>query len=123
MPEVVAGYADLLQADDLRPRDADIVARELEEHIDSGEWLVAWAPDWILEEKALVSAKPSRHVISPRIDHETEKAYLLKQGRDEAWVPKSVITVFDIAPGAEISVPQSDLDDYAAGAGAGGGRA
>jgi len=39
----------------------------------------------------------------------------VKDGRDEAWLPKSVIRVFRLAPGAEISIPQRGLTSFAEG--------
>lgn len=115
---IVEGYADLISDPKLPGDDPDIIARELQERTGEDQ-LVAWLPEWLAEEKDIGTVGRSDHVVSGRVDHETEKAYLLVDGRDEAWLPKSVIRVFRAAPGAEISIPQRGLTDYAT---PGGGR-
>jgi hypothetical protein len=109
----VKGYADLVSDRKLHGDDPDDVARELEDVGGEEDYLVAWLPDWLAEEKGLQPVGRSENVVSGRIDHETEDAYLVKDGRDDAWLPKSVIRVYRLAPGAEISIPQRGLTDYA----------
>jgi len=110
---LVKGYADLISDPKLKGDDPDDVARELQDVGGEEDHLVAWLPDWLTEEKGLEPVGRSENVVSGRIDHETEDAYLVKDGRDEAWLPKSVIRVSRLVPGAEISIPQRGLTDYA----------
>lgn len=110
---IIKGYADLVSERKLHGDDPDVVARELQDIGSGGKYLVAWLPDWLAEEKELEPVGRSENVVSGRIDHETEDAYLVKDGRDEAWLPKSVIRVYRLAQGAEISIPQRGLTDYA----------
>jgi hypothetical protein len=112
-PVVAKGYADLVSDPKLEGDDPDDVARELQDVGGEEEYLVAWLPDWLAEEKDLKPVGRSENVVSGRIDHETEDAYLVKSGRDDAWLPKSVIRVYWLAPGVEISIPQRGLTDYA----------
>jgi len=109
---IIKGYADLVSERKLQGDDPDVVARELQE-IGGDEYLVAWLPQWILDEKGLDPVGRSENIVSGRIDHETEDAYLVKSGRDDAWLLKSVIRVYRPAPGVEISIPQRGLTDYA----------
>jgi len=85
---LVKGYADLVSDGKLHGDDPDIVARELQDVGGEDEFLVAWLPDWLVDEKDLDTVGRSEHVVSGRVDHETEDAYLVKDGRDEAWLPK-----------------------------------
>ena len=110
---LVKGYADLASDAKLRGDEPDVVARELQDVGGEEEYLIARIPDWLAEEKDLEPVGRSENVISGRIDHETEDAYLVKDGRDDAWLPKSVIRVYRLAPGSEISIPQRGLTDYA----------
>jgi len=112
-PVVVKGYADLASDRNLKGDEPDVVARELQDVGGEEEYLVAWIPDWLAEEKDLEPVGRSENVISGRIDHETEDAYLVKDGRDDAWLPKSVIRLYRLAPEAEISIPQRGVTDYA----------
>lgn len=108
----VKGYADLISDDKLSGDDPDIVARELEDVGAEDEYLVAWLPRWLVDEKDLEPIDRSEHIVSGLIDHETEKAFLVKDGRDEAWLPKSVIRVYRLAGANEIEIPQHGLADY-----------
>jgi hypothetical protein len=110
---LVKGYADLISDPKLKGDDPDDVARELQDGAGEEDYLVAWLPDWLTEEKGLEPVGRSENVVSGRIDHETENAYLVKDGRDDAWLPKSVIRVYRLAGSAEISIPQQGLTDYA----------
>lgn len=112
---LVKGYADLISDPKLEDNDPDIIARELQEHGGNDEYMVVWLPDWIVDEKDIEPIGRSEHVASGRVDHETEKAYLLVDGRNEAWLPKSVIHVFRAPPDVEISIPQCGLSDFREG--------
>ena len=110
---LVKGYADLISDSKLKGDDSDDVARELQDIGGKDDYLVAWLPDWLADEKDLEPGGRSENVVSGRIEHETEDAYLVQDGRNEAWLPKSVIRVYQAAPDAEISIPQRGLTDYA----------
>ena len=103
---LVKGYADLISDPKLKGDDPDDVARELQDIGGEEDYLVAWLPDWLAEEKDLEPIGRSENVVSGRLEHETEDAYLVQDGRDEAWLPKSVIRVYRLVAGAEISIPQ-----------------
>jgi len=108
----VKGYADLVSDRKLDGDDPDAVARALQ---NAGEEdLVAWAPDWLVDEKDIEPVSRSENVVSGHCDYETDKAYLVVDGRDEAWLPKSAIRVFTLDEGVdELTIPQSGLTDYA----------
>lgn len=114
---VVKGYADLEADPKLTGIDADEISRELAELDGGREYLVAWAPDWILDEKPIEPVGKSRHVVSGKIEAETEKAYLIASGRDEAWLPKSVIRRFKASRDARLESPQVGISDFAGGRG------
>lgn len=108
----IAGYADLVTDTRLDGRDVDVLARELQDRAGDADALVAWLPEWLLAEKDIEPVERSAHIISGRITHETERAYLVRSGRTEAWLPKSFIRVYRCRPGAELSIPQRGLTDY-----------
>jgi hypothetical protein len=112
---VVKGYADLISDPKLRGDEPDVVAREIQEHGGDDDYLVAWVQDWIFDEKEIEPVGHSNHIISGRVDAEAEKAYLLVDGRVEAWLPKSVIRVFRVAGDVDFEIPQSGLGDFARG--------
>lgn len=109
--EVVDGYADLISNPKLRGDDPDVIARELQD-VDE-DYLVARLPDWIVDEKDVDTAPGSDNVATGRVEHETNKAYLVAIGRNEVWLPKSVIRVFEAADGADLTVPQTGLAEFA----------
>lgn len=109
---VVEGYPDLASDRKLRGREPDVVARELQRRADADDTLVAWAPEWLVDEKDLDPVDKSHHVLSGVVDVETEKAFLVAAGDDEAWLPKSVIRVYRRADGAEIRLPQAGLSEF-----------
>lgn len=109
----VAGYADLASDRDLHGDDPDVVARALREA--SGGDLVAWLPDWLVREKDLDPLPRSENIVAGAIDHETDAAYLLLNGQQKAWLPKSVIRVYRASPDADLDIPQHGLTDYANG--------
>lgn len=112
---VVKGYTDLISDPKLRGDEPDVVARELQEYGGGDDHLVAWVQDWLFDEKDIEPVGRSDHIVSGRVDAETDKAYLLVDGRVEAWIPKSVIRVFRIAGDVDIEIPQSGLADFAEG--------
>ena len=48
---VIKGYADLISDSKLRGDDPDVVGRELQELGGDTDYLVAWLPDWLVDEK------------------------------------------------------------------------
>ena len=48
---VVKAYADLISDSKLRGDDPDVVGRELQELGGDTDYLVAWLPDWLVDEK------------------------------------------------------------------------
>jgi hypothetical protein len=110
--ETVRGYADLASDGSLAGDDPDIVARELGDRGGDPERVVAWLPDWLATEKDLDTAGRSDNVVAGRVDHETDKALLVVTDGGEAWLPKSVIRVFETADGADLEVPQVALSDW-----------
>lgn len=114
-PITVKGYADLASDAKLHDRDPDVVTRELQEHGHKDDWLICWAPEWIFNEKDVDPVDDSTQVLSGRIDAETDKAVLLAIGRDEAWLPTSVIRVYEAEDPSEITVPENGLSDFTGG--------
>jgi hypothetical protein len=112
--EVVGGYADLISDPKLRGDDPDVIGRELQSSDD--EEIVAWVPDWLVDEKDVDTVAGSGNVLSGQVDYETEKAYLVVVGRDEAWLPKSVIRVFEATDEADLTVPQTGITEFGTGA-------
>jgi hypothetical protein len=111
---VIKGYADLVSDAKLPGDDPDTVARELQAHGSDDDYLVAWIPDWLVDEKDIETNGRSDNVVSGRVDYETEKAYLLVDG-DEVWLPKSVIRVYRVAGDVDLEIPQHGLTDFADG--------
>ncbi|AUV81282.1 hypothetical protein C2R22_06060 [Salinigranum rubrum] len=110
---VVRGYADLASDGSLKGDDPDVIARELGACGGDSATVVAWCPDWILDEKDIETAGRSHNVVAGRVGYETEKALLVATSAGEAWLPKSVIRVFETADGADLDVPQVALSDWA----------
>ncbi len=115
---VIKGYADLISDPKLPGDDPDIVARELQAHGGDDDYLVAWLPDWLVDEKDVELLGRSDNLVSGRVDYETEKAYLLLADGDEVWLPKSVIRVYRVAGDVDLEIPQHGLADFADGGGA-----
>jgi len=111
----VKGYADLASEAKLHDRDPDVVARELQEHGHKDDWLICWVPEWIFDEKDVEPVDDSQQILSGRIEAETDKAFLLAMGREDAWVPKSVIRVYEAEAPSEITVPQHGISDFTEG--------
>ena len=110
----VDGYADLASDRKLHGMDPDVVARELSEHGHKSDWMVCWIQDWVFDEKPIEPVDGSQQLISGRIEAETDKAYLIAVGRDEVWLPKSVLRRY-VTDAEEISVPQHGLTDFGEG--------
>ena len=116
---LVKGYADLASDAKLRGDEPDVVARELQEYAGEDDRIVAVLDEWLVDEKDLEGVDRHERVVSGRIEVETDKAYLVAQGRTDDWLPKSCIRVYDAVDGADLTVPQHGLDSFAAD---GGGR-
>jgi len=108
MPKVVLAetYADL-EATDLSSSEADAVAGALR---DSHETVVAVEP-WLADEKDLLGYGRHDRLFAGRVEGESEKAWLLEQpGTDtQAWLPKSVTTLFEAIDNADLRTPQQTL--------------
>lgn len=107
----ISSYGDLISDAELDVSAVDAVAHEL----DSGSEFVAWVPDWLLSQKDIESSVHHQDIVAGEIEHESDKAYLVSVGREEAWLPKSQIHVYTQAEDAEIAVPDthSDADEGA----------
>lgn len=104
----VESYADLIHDDFLNVSRADAVAHAL-----ASDWdLVAYAPSWLVGEKAFPTTGVDGEVVAGDITAETEKAYLLARAGVEAWFPKSAIRVYEAVPDAEIVTPKSGLGEF-----------
>lgn len=112
---VVEGYPDLAADRKLSLREADAVSIALRTIPAREEYLVAWVEDWVLADKDLDPVESGTQVVSGRIEAETDKAYLLADGRDQAWLPKSVMRVYRAAPDADLAIPQRQVSDFAGG--------
>ena len=113
--KTVTSYGDLAADGSIDVRDVDAIAELLGEHGHKDDWLIAWVPAWILEEKDLDPAPASKQVVHGRIEHETAKAYCVAAGRDDIWIPKSVIRVYERGTDAEIKIPRRGLSDFEGG--------
>ena len=114
---LVKGYADLASDAKLRGDEPDVVARELQECAGEDDRIVAVLDEWLVDEKELEGVDRYDRVVSGRIEAETDKAYLVAQGRTDDWLPKSCIHVYDAVDGADLAVPQHGLDSFAADGG------
>ncbi|WP_147302027.1 hypothetical protein [Haloferax sp. Atlit-4N] len=114
-PILIKGYADLISDRKLSGDDPDTVARELQANGGDDDYLVAWLPDWLVDEKDVELLGRSDNLVSGRVDHETEKAYLLLADGDEVWLPKSVIRVYRVSGGGDLEIPQHGLTDFTNG--------
>jgi hypothetical protein len=105
MSEVVQAdcYGDLIGDDFLNVSRADAVAHAL-----ASDWdLVAYAPSWLVGEKAFPTTGVDGEVVAGDITAETEKAYLLARAGVEAWFPKSAIRVYEAPPDADLHAPNA----------------
>ena len=70
--------------------------------------LTLWLPEWLAKKKPLVPKERSEQVFTGICDHETDKAWLIKQKpySVEEWVPKSVAHAF--RRGSAFPVPSVD---------------
>ena len=111
---VIKGYADLISDSKLRGDDPDVVGRELQElGGDTADHVVAWLPDWLVDEKDVELVGRSDNVVSGQVAGETEKAYLVVVDGDEIWLPKSVIRVFRTTGDVDLEIPLTRLDSFA----------
>ena len=113
----VKGYADLISDSKLRGDDPDVVGRELQDLGGDTDYLVAWLPGWLVDEKDVELVGRSHNVVSGRVDYETEKAYLVVVDGDEIWLPKSVIRVYRTAGDVDLEIPLTTLDRFASNGG------
>jgi hypothetical protein len=113
----VKGYADLISDSKLRGDDPDVVGRELQDLGGDTDYLVAWLPGWLVDEKDVELVGRSDNVVSGQVDYETEKAYLVVVDGDEIWLPKSVIRVYRTAGDVDLEIPLTRLDRFASNGG------
>ena len=106
MTVTVEEYDDI-DVEEATISDRDTIARCLQT-ADQDD-IVAFVPSWLRDEKDVDA------VIHERIEHETDKAYLVDIGGRDVWLPKSVITRFVAAPGVTIAIPQRGLGEFAGG--------
>ena len=114
MSEVVRSYADLISHDDLRPSEADAVARALEATRTGAQSHALWLPEWLAEKKDLGFEK-GPNVTPVVLVRETEKAWYVDCDGYSEWIPKSVAALFERHPEAEIHSPQAGLDGFEEG--------
>jgi len=86
----VKGYADLARDSKLRGDDPDVVGRELQDLGGDTDYLVAWLPGWLVEEKDVELVGRSDNVVSGQVDYETEKAYLVVVDDETEDAPRPV---------------------------------
>ncbi|MCU4743432.1 hypothetical protein [Natronoglomus mannanivorans] len=107
----VESYADVAADRHLHDDDPQTVARELNEHGLKPDWIIAWVPGWVLEDKSIGTVDGSAHIISGRVDEEREKAICVVVGRAESWLPKSQIRIYRrVDPDGPLWIPQGDRD-------------
>jgi len=109
---VVSDYDTLAAHSFLKAAEPDAVARELNEIGDRADWEVIVMEEWLIDDKDVGSVPGAYRVFSGRIERETDKAVLLSQGQTESWIPKSCSHSFVLSAGAELTVPQSGLDEF-----------
>jgi len=114
---VIKGYADLISDSKLRGDDPDAVGLKLQELGGDTDYLVAWLPDWLVDEKDVELVGRSDNVVSGQVDYETEKAYLVVVDGDEIWLPKSAIRVYRTAGDVDLEIPLTRLDSFASNEG------
>jgi len=110
---VIKGYADLARDSKLRGDDPDAVGLELQDLGGDTDSLVAWLPDWLVDEKDVELVGRSDNVVSGQVAGETEKAFLVVVDGDEIWLPKSVIRVYRTAGDVDLEIPVTRLDSFA----------
>ena len=110
-PVVVHEYDDLVDAG-VPPRDCDTLLSQLrvDRTAQGDDGFVGRVPDWLIEEKDISPVRRRTNVVVGRIDHETEKAWLVVYDGAEAWLPNSVATRFVPGRDADLSSPQQTLD-------------
>jgi len=118
--EIIESYGDLARNPDISGRDVDIVAGQIADAEPGDDsWVICHVPTWLLEEKreetGIQPVAGSDTIVAGGIEAETDKAFLVEADGGEAWLPKSVITVFEPAEDAEIDIPQRGLSDFAPG--------
>ena len=114
---VVKGFDDLISDSKLRGDDPDFVGRELQELGGDTDHMVAWLPDWLVDETDVELVGRSDNVVSGQVDFETDKAYLVVVDGDVIWLPKSVIRVFHTAGDVDLEIPLTRLDRFASNGG------
>jgi len=110
MTVTVAIHEDIYRAhEDIGGRDVQAVVAAL----DSDHEVVAWVPDWLLDDKAIEPQTRKANVVVGALEHETDRAWLVSDSNgQDAWLPKSVAVRFERADGGEeIATPQTRLDE------------
>lgn len=115
----VDSYGDLARRPELAGREVDVAAGQIADW-PSDDWVVAWLPQWLLEEKreetGLQPVAGCETIVAGEKQAETAKAVLVEADGGEAWLPLSVITRFEPADDqVTIDIPQRGLGDYERG--------
>jgi len=103
----VTDHTDISEAHDgMTVQDVEAALAALE----SGWEVVAFVPDWLLEDKDCVPRDVNSNVVVGHVEHETERAWLVSdhEGRD-GWLPKSVAVRFEAGSEAHLTSPQQRL--------------
>ena len=118
-PVAVDSYGDLAQRPELAGREVDTVAGQIADW-PSDDWVVAWIPQWLLEEKreetGIQPVAGCETVVAGEQQAETDKAVLVEADGGEVWLPKSVVTLFEPADAdVSIDIPQRGLGEFERG--------
>lgn len=105
----ISEYGDLARRTTLSVREVDAVVRLLNET--SKPVLVL--EEWLCDKKDLRAVENERRVYSVGVLDETAKAWRVRTGDHDDWIPKSQSEVFERASGvSEISTPSKTLSEF-----------
>lgn len=105
----IAEYADLGYRVDLSGPEKDRIIADLNE---TGGPVLAME-NWLVDEKPITPIEGLWKVYRVSIIGESDKAWRVQTGEEQAWVPKSCSEVFERDPAVEeIATPSSTLADF-----------
>ena len=105
----ISEYGDLARRTSLSVREVDAVVRLLNE----SDRPVLVLEEWLCEKKDLRPAENERRIYSVGVLDETAKAWQVRTGEHDDWIPKSQSEVFEKAGGVgEISTPSKTLSEF-----------
>ena len=92
----LASLKELRQYKDINAADRHTIATAVQDWGGAPHEFTLWLPEWLAKKKPLVPEDRSTQVFTGICDHETDKAWLIKQKpySVEEWVPKSVAYAF-----------------------------